>query len=390
MQKLIDELENAEKHLQQEVSELKKKTAELETSLSLLRSTLESTAHGIVAVNLEGDVMNINQKFLDMWQIPDSLTLSQNSPQASLFFENQLKNPNSFRPFVGEVSSQPDFEGYNILELKDGRIFAQYSQPQWLGDRIIGRVWSIWDISDYKQVESKLRQTLQQVQQLREQRANFISQVCHQFRTPLNVVSFSNSLLKKHIDEWTKEKTQPLLDHIQTAVEKLSGMLNDVLLFANAEVAKPNFETEPLDLVRFCNELIAQIQKSSAHHINFVSEGSCGSVCIDEKLLEPILKNLLDNAFKYSASDSLVDLRLACESGKVIFQVTDRGVGIAVADRQRIFEPFYRGKNIKNIPGTGLGLPLVKTLVDLYGGEITVESEVDVGTTFTVMLLSVK
>ncbi|RCJ40277.1 hypothetical protein A6770_10835 [Nostoc minutum NIES-26] len=285
-----------------------------------------------------------------------------------------------------KVSNQPDLESYDILELKDGRVFAQYSQPQWLDDKIVGRVWSIWDITDYKQVELELCQALQQIQQLRELKANFISMVCHQFRTPLNAVSFSNSLLKRHIDEWTKEKTRPLLDHIQTAVEKLSRMLNDILFFANAEAAKFNFETEPLDLIQFCNELVIQIQMSSSHDINFVREGSCGSARIDRQLLEPILKNLLDNAVKYSPSDSPVDLQLSCKSGKVIFQVTDRGIGIAVADRQQIFEPFYRGKNIKNIPGTGLGLSLVKTLVDLYGGQIAVESEIDIGTTFTVML----
>lgn len=386
MQKLIEELKNAKEHLQQEVSELKKKTTELETSLSLLRSTLESTANGIVTVNLDGDVLNFNQKFVDMWQIPDSLTLSKNSPQASAFFQNQLKSPNTFSPVMWKVSNQPDLESYDILELKDGRVFAQYSQPQWLDDKIVGRVWSIWDITDYKQVELELCQALQQIQQLRELKANFISMVCHQFRTPLNAVSFSNSLLKRHIDEWTKEKTRPLLDHIQTAVEKLSRMLNDILFFANAEAAKFNFETEPLDLIQFCNELVIQIQMSSSHDINFVREGSCGSARIDRQLLEPILKNLLDNAVKYSPSDSPVDLQLSCKSGKVIFQVTDRGIGIAVADRQQIFEPFYRGKNIKNIPGTGLGLSLVKTLVDLYGGQIAVESEIDIGTTFTVML----
>lgn len=388
MQKWNDELENAKKHLQQEVSELKNKTAELETSLSLLRSTLESTANAIVAVNLEGKILNFNQKFLEMWQIPDSLMLSQLSPEAIAFFHNQLKNPNS--NFLWVVSSESDFESYDILELKDGRVFAQYGKPQWLDDKIIGRVWSIWDITDYKQVESELRQALQQAQQLRELRADFISLVCHQFRTPLQAVSFSNSLLKRHIDEWTKEKTRPLLDRIQIAVEKLGQMLDDIQFFANTEAAKLNFEVEPLDLVQFCNELITQIQINSSHYINFVSQGSCNSAYIDPQLLEPILKNLLDNAVKYSKSDRPVDLQLSCESEKVIFQVTDRGVGIALADQERIFEPFYRGKNINNLPGTGLGLSIVKTLVDLYGGQIAVKSEVGVGTTFTVMLPSMK
>jgi len=517
MQKWFDELQDAIEHVQQEVSELKKKETELLTSVALMRSTLESTANGIVAVNFAGNILSFNQKFVDMWQIPDPLILSRNFSQVSAFFENHLKNPEVFRQVLGKVSVQRDFESCDILELKDGRIFAQYSQPQWLDHEIIGRVWSIWDITaskrtedalqfrtlalsrvellkpsivealaetmdvnifiitgsnlsyvnpaaealtgytkeelltgfdidqliknkerrhvqnkdsyleinlltkdgaerwlactvamfdfegtpvemiagiditDYKQAKSKLRQALEQVKQLNEQRANFISMASHQLRTPLNVVSFSNSLLQERIDKQTKAKTRSLLNHIQIAVEKLNQMLSDILLFAQAEAAKLNFEAKPIDLVRFCNELVAQTQMISAQNpINFVSQ--CNSLTADmaQELLEHILKNLLDNAIKYSPPGSAIDLQLDCEHEKVIFQVIDRGIGILAADKQQLFEPFYRGKNIDNLSGTGLGLSIVKNLVDLHGGQIAVESEVGIGTTVTVVLPSVK
>jgi PAS domain S-box-containing protein len=520
MQKWFDELQDAIEHVQQEVSELKKKETELLTSVALMRSTLECTANGIVAVNFDGNILSFNQKFVDMWHIPDSLMLSRNFPQVSAFFENQLKNPEVFHQVLGKVSVQRDFESCDILELKDGRIFAQYSQPQWLDNEIIGRVWSIWDITsskrtedalqfrtlalsiveelkpsvvqalaettdvnifiitgsnlsyvnqavevltgytkeelltgfdidqliknkdkdrrhghnkdfeyqeiniltkdgierwlgctvamfdfegtpvemiagiditDYKQAKSEFRNSLEQVNQLNEQRANFISIACHHLRTPLNVVSFSNSLLQECIDEQTTAKTRSLLNHIQIAVEKLSQMLNDILLFAQAQAAKLNFETKPIDLVRFCNELVAQMQMSSAHNpINFVSQCNSLSADVDQELLEHILKNLLDNAIKYSPTGSAVDLQLACEHEQVIFQVIDRGIGIIAADKQRLFEPFYRGKNINNLSGTGLGLAIVKNLVDLHGGQIAVESEVGVGTTVTIVFPSVK
>ncbi|AFZ24128.1 PAS domain S-box [Cylindrospermum stagnale PCC 7417] len=224
-----------------------------------------------------------------------------------------------------------------------------------------------------------------------ELRANFVSTVCHQFRTPLNIVSFSNSLLKRHIDEWTEDKIKPLLDHIQTAVEQLSQMLDDILFLAKAEAIKLNFEPKPLDLVQFCDDLLAQMRMSTSHNfIKFVNLGNCLIASIDKKLLEPILNNLLDNAIKYSPLGSVIELKLACEDGKIIFQVKDTGIGIPPVDQQRLFEPFYRGSNIAHIPGTGLGLSIVKNLVDLHGGQIMVVSEVGVGTTFTVMLPSVK
>jgi signal transduction histidine kinase len=210
--------------------------------------------------------------------------------------------------------------------------------------------------------------------------------LCHQFRTPLNVVSFSNSLLKRHINEWTGEKIRTLLDRIQISVEHISHLLDDLLFFTKAEAAKLNFQPKPLDLVSFCNELVTQIQiSSSQHRINFVTQGNCGRVCMDEKLLEPMLKNLLENAINYSPNYSPVDMKLSCRKQKVIFEIQDTGIGIPVADQQRLFEPFYRGSN-HNIHGTGLGLSIVKTLVDLQGGQITVESEVDIGTIVTVIL----
>ncbi|MEH2249142.1 scytonemin biosynthesis sensor histidine kinase [Nostoc sp.] len=511
VQKWTDELKDAKDNLQQEFSQLKAKEFELETSLSLLNSTLESTAIGIVAVNFEGDILSLNQKYLDMWQLPESLILSKKCPRCKAFFENQLKDPQAFNRLIWEVSSQADFESYDILELKDGRVFAQYSKPQWLGEQIIGRVWSIWDITeskrteealrlnasrfrilaettdastfliqgtrlcyvnpaveqltgytteelltgfdirrlikskkgrqirkqgeaanfeyqeiniltkngterwlacavtmldggldfggkpvemiagiditDYKYAELSLNQALEQARQLSELRARFLSMVCHQFRTPLNIVSFSNSLLKEEVDKRTKKKIQPLLDHIQKATEQLSQMLDDILFFSKAESAKINCQPQPLELVQFCNDLVAQMQMSiSKIPINLVREQSSLTACIDKKLLEPILKNLLDNAIKYSASGMTVDLKISCKNEHVIFQVQDKGIGISVADQQRIFEPFYRGSNIDHIPGTGLGLSILKTLVDLHHGQVSVESEICVGTTFTVML----
>lgn len=503
----INELKDAKKHLQKEVYQLKRQESQLKKSISILRSTLESTNNGIITIGLKGDILGFNQKFLGMWQIADSRMLSQKSPQCRAFFESQLKNPAAFCKVIWDVSAESDGDSYDILELKDGRVFAQYSQPQWLDDKIIGRVCSIWDITEskrteealrlnkarwftlaettdasifviqagklsyinpaaeiltgytkqelltgidprqliknkkrrklhnqnleyqelkilskngtehwlagvvtmldyeetpveviagiditnYKQAESDLYQALEHAKQVSEVRSQFMSMVCHQFRTPLNVISFSNSLLKRHINEWMEEKTRPLVNHIQLAVEQLTKMLDDILLFSKAETAQLNFEAKPVDLVQFCDELISKIQTiGSQQPINFLRQGSDLTACFDQKLLEPILWNLLDNAIKYSPPKSVVHLKLYFECGKVIFQVTDSGVGIPVVDIAQVFQPFYRGSNVDNLPGTGLGLSIVKTLVDLHGGQIAVESEVDVGTTITIMLPLVK
>ncbi|MBW4447685.1 MAG: ATP-binding protein [Spirirestis rafaelensis WJT71-NPBG6] len=162
--------------------------------------------------------------------------------------------------------------------------------------------------------------------------------------------------------------------------------------FAKTEGAKLEYQPTEIELNQFCRDIISQVQlaNSNQQSINFVSQDSCTTAYLDSEMLEHILTNLLSNAIKYSPDHNSVTLELYSEDKNIIFKIKDAGIGISVEDQQQIFEPFYRGRNIDSIPGTGLGLAIVKTLVDLHSGEIAVESQLGVGTTFTVMLPSIK
>jgi len=244
------------------------------------------------------------------------------------------------------------------------------------------------DITKRKQAEVEIRQALEQEKERGEQRARFVSMIPHKFRNCLNIVSLSTSLLRRHSQKWTEEKKFQYLHRIQTAVEQLSQSLDAVLLIGKAEAGKVTFEPRAVDLEKFCRDLVAQLQLSdgSQHTFTVASLDDCLSACVDEKLLQPILTNLISNATKYSSIGSMVDFTFSCRDGEVIFQIKDEGIGIPAADRQQLFEPFHRGGNVGDIPGAGLGLAVVKKLVDIHGGQIAVASEVGVGTTFTVTL----
>lgn len=501
------ELRYANEQLHNEIAERRQTEAELAKSLSLLDAILESTTNGIIAINCHGDIVDFNQKFVEMWQVPDSITASRDHEQWLAFYRDQLKDPESFCRRCQEPNLW-DFEGYDTVELKDGRVFERYIQPQSLGEQIIGQVWSFreiaegelpeevlqqsearfytlaettdaiifiiqgmqfryvnpaaeaitnckreeliahsdvcqvlklkeceqahescrpalpqyqeielvtksgevrWldcsfsmlefegkpaklitaiDITRRKQAELETRQALEKEKELSELRAHFVSMVSHEFRTPLNLISFSTSLLKRHNHQWPEEKKLKYLDRIQTGVEHLSKLLNEVLIIGRAEVGKLTLEPRALDLEQFCRNLVEEIQLSdnNQHAVTFVGQGDCSTAWIDEKLLQPILTNLLSNAIKYSSTGSRVDLALSCRNEQAVFQVKDEGIGIPAADRQRLFDAFYRGGNVGDIPGTGLGLAVVKELVDTQGGEISLQSEFGVGTTFIITL----
>jgi signal transduction histidine kinase len=107
---------------------------------------------------------------------------------------------------------------------------------------------------------------------------------------------------------------------------------------------------------------------------------------LDEKLLRHILTNLISNAIKYSPQAGTVSFDLFCLQKEAIFRIQDYGIGIPIADQEKLFDYFHRGSNVGRIPGSGLGLAIVKHYVELHGGEITFASKVGVGTTFIVTL----
>ncbi len=139
-----------------DISVRKQAEEELERSLSILRATFESTADGILVVDGQGGMVSFNRKFVEMWAIPDAIMTTLDDGQALMYVLEQLKDPASFLAKIEELYAQPDAESYDILEFKDRRIFERYSQPQRIGDKNIGRVWSFRDITDRKVAEEQL------------------------------------------------------------------------------------------------------------------------------------------------------------------------------------------------------------------------------------------
>ena len=130
---------------------------EIEESLSLLRATLEATTEGILVVDESGKIVNFNRKFTDMWRIPESVIESRDDNKALAWVLDQLKDPERFIKKVRELYAQPDSKSYDWLEFKDGRIFERYSQPQKIGGKTVGRVWSFRDVTDRRLMEMTMK-----------------------------------------------------------------------------------------------------------------------------------------------------------------------------------------------------------------------------------------
>jgi signal transduction histidine kinase len=165
-----------------------------------------------------------------------------------------------------------------------------------------------------------------------------------------------------------------------------------MLFVSKAEAGKQEFNPVRLDLEVLCRTIIEEVLISinSSHRIAFSPEGDPDGFMIDERLVRYAINNLLHNAAKYSPPGSVIDFDLLCGADNVIFRIRDRGIGIPAEDQKRLFQSFYRGRNVGNISGTGLGLVIVRHAIKRHGGEVTLDSQEGVGTTVTVSLPAVR
>jgi PAS domain S-box-containing protein len=269
---------------------------------------------------------------------------------------------------------------------------------------------TVVDITERKLALEETLKALQRERELSEAKSRFIAMTSHDLRTPLTTIQSSIDLLKHRLDKLSPERQQTHFDRISSASEQMTGMVQDVLMLSEAEAGKLQLNPAPVDLVQLCRSLVAEllVADKKQHRITFTHQGDCTVALtgvtsqqgeqepttqypLDEKLVRYALINLLCNALKYSPSESNVQFDLICHPQSVVFRIQDQGIGIPAEDIPRLFESFYRASNVGATQGTGLGLAIVKQCVDLHSGQITVDSVVGEGTTFTVTLpLSLK
>lgn len=306
---------------------------------------------------------------------------------------NQKTNQNFYHQLNPEGDDSESLKSYSHKELK---IKLNNGQECWLNCHGETIEWECQpaimitaiDVTKYKQLVFKSHQALAAEKELCKSKTRFVSMVSHEFRTPLNIISFSTSLLKRHLNQWNETKQLKYLNRLQTSVLQLSSLMDEVLIIGKVEAGKLKFDPQSLNLDSFCHNLLREISLSQPNcaKINFVNLLERDTILVDKDLLKLVLLNLLGNAMKYSPAESKIKFTVSCDDEQVIFQIIDRGIGIPEQDRAKIFEPFHRSNNVGDLPGHGLGLAIAKKIIELQSGQIFLAEEVDVGSTFVVKI----
>jgi PAS domain S-box-containing protein len=236
--------------------------------------------------------------------------------------------------------------------------------------------------------QERLHAALEQEKELSRLKSNFVTLVSHEFRTPLGVILSSAQILETYSARLKPEQHADHLRDIQESARHMAALMEEVLLLGRVEAGRMECRPEPLSVREFCGQLVGEILAAtqSVCPIEFSAGRLPARAAGDAALVRHIFTNLLSNAVKYSSPGSAVQFAVERDGRDAVFRVADHGIGIPEADLKQLFESFHRGGNVGEIPGTGLGMVLVKRCVELHRGDIAVESVEGRGTTVTVRL----
>ncbi len=244
------------------------------------------------------------------------------------------------------------------------------------------------DITERRIAEQALQQALEKERELGELKSRFVSMASHEFRTPLATILALTETLTAYRQKMTDDQIGGRLVKIQIQIEHLKDIMDDVLQLARMQARRVEFNPAVMDLDALCRSVLDEFQSRPdiTHRLVYTCDEALRNVRLDKKLMRQIINNLVSNAIKYSSADTTVTIALNYTGEALVLRVSDEGIGIPEADLKHLFEPFHRAANVGTISGTGLGLTIIKESVELHGGIITVESQVSVGTTFTVRI----
>ena len=236
-----------------------------------------------------------------------------------------------------------------------------------------------------EQSQTELHEALDKEKLLNEIKSRFVSMASHEFRTPLSAVLSSAALLSKYTKEDDQEKRNKHIDRIKDSVKHLNDILEDFLSLGKLDEGRISTDPCEFNLPEMITETLSEVKVvlKPGQKFNFKYEGE-EKINADKKLLRNILTNLVSNAAKFSEEDSPITISAKSDGEKNIITVADKGIGISQKDQEHLFTMFYRGTNVTNIQGTGLGLHIVKRYLDLINGTVNLQSTLGKGSSITI------
>jgi len=258
----------------------------------------------------------------------------------------------------------------------------------WGGERAVLAFLS--DVTERKRAEREIQLSFEKQKELSELRSKFVTMASHEFKTPLTAILGSAEILEKYGEGLAVDKRQRNIFRIQESVKRMNQMLNDIIIMGKSDTGKLELKAAPIDLNLFLQNLIDDLLQREAKkiHPKLVAniQGLPSNAFVDAEIIRQGIENILSNALKFSDPSTEVLFRAYMDKNNIIIKVRDEGIGIPDTDKQRLMEPFFKGSNVGNLSGTGLGLTIVKRAIEMHQGRIEIHSQENKGTEVTMTI----
>lgn len=267
--------------------------------------------------------------------------------------------------------------------LADGRWEQVREQPLADGGRSIVLI----DVTREKAREAELQQAVQEATAAAQQQQRFVSVVAHEFRTPLTIIDGAAQRLVRGAAAMRPEELRERAGKVRAGVARMANLIDTLLESARLDAGQIQLAKVDLDVVATLQSLVRRFE-TLAEGFDITLTASTPSIvaAADPRIFDQIATNLLSNAVKYSDASRRIEIHVDAGDNVVMIRVRDYGIGIPAAELPEIFTRFYRASTARGLPGTGIGLNLVRELVELHGGNVAVDSSLGLGSTFSVTL----
>ena len=353
------------------------------TLIEVQRETLDNLFEGIAVFGSDGRLKLYNPAYRTIWGLAEA-DLAGEPHVADIvektreFYEDGGDWPAMRDQIIAEVTAQSQSSG--PLDRRDGSVLQRATVLLPDGNVLL----TYLDVTDTARVERALRERNEALETAGRLKSEFIANVSYELRTPLNaIIGFAEILANQYFGPLAPRQ----LDYsrgILDSSHRLMALINDILDLATIEAGYMALEVgriEVNDLLESVMTLTRERARSQDLALTMTCPDGIDAIEADERRLKQALFNLVSNAVKFTPSGGSVRLDARLDDGDLILAVSDTGAGIPAADHERIFDKFERGNPYSRESGAGLGLSLVKSLIELHGGSVAIASEPGSGTT---------
>ncbi|WP_434685741.1 PAS domain S-box protein [Pseudanabaena minima] len=391
-----------------DISDRKQAEIALQSSEDRFRRVFDSSVVGMLFADFQGHVTDANERFLEMVGYTREEFLSGAIDWLAMTPPEYLAKDYACMEILRAQSQIAPWEKEYFR--KDGSRVSILIGAALLQGSVDETICVILDISDRKQAEAQLLQANEELLRTTKLKDEFLANMSHELRTPLNSILGLSEVLQEQVLGGLNEKQLNAIATVESSGEHLLSLINDILDLSKIASGMMELDIASVSVNNLCNSSLIFIKQQAFHkRIQVVSNipQNLNQINIEERRIKQVLINLLTNAVKFTPHQGQISLLVAVGSGDtwqgevtipkrlremnspmIVFQVVDTGIGIAPKDLQLLFQPFVQVDSALNrqYEGTGLGLALVKQIVELHGGQVTVESELGKGSRFTFAL----